>query len=188
LRCPYTWSQKRIFCRSPWSLYISYVVNLIQSSVISVHNNFCSFLDFEHSSLIFLWWTGEYLDLPWASVDYGKVVIYWRFFGPEERNCVFLTSATTVFWRFCVFICIYLQNNYTSMFCKQSFTWLHAKTCGFSEIWSILDSKLKLTSSSYRSHERSPDHPRFVLLNQYDIAPCENGAHVNLSVWIVAFC
>jgi len=89
LRCPYTWSQKRRFFRSPWSLYISYVVNLIPSSVISVHKHFCSFLDFEHSSLIFLWWTGDYLDLPWASVDYGKVVIYWRFFGPEERNCVF---------------------------------------------------------------------------------------------------
>jgi len=94
-------------------------------------------------------------------VDYGKVVIYLRFFSPEERNCV---SATTVTCRFCVSNCIFLQSNSTSKFCKQSFTGLHANTCGFTEIMSILDAKLKLTSSLHRSPDRTPAHLRFVIL------------------------
>ena len=50
-------------------------------------------------------------------------------------------------------------------------------TCGFFEILSILDAKLKLTSSSYmyRSPDRSPDHP-IRSTYQYDTVPCENVA------------
>ena len=45
--------------------------------------------------LIVLGWTENYYDLPWASVDYGKFIIYFRILVPNKES-VFLASRYTV--------------------------------------------------------------------------------------------